>query len=63
MNGAMGAVVDIHCETPKGPNDKSIDAPLPAQVIVDFSQFTLSEDKRISDELPITCVAITPMKD
>ena len=63
MNGAMGVVVDIHYRTEKGPSDEEIDAPLPAQVIVDFSQFTINEDKRLSEHLPITCVAIPTVTD
>ena len=63
MNGAMGTVVDIHYKTQQGPHDKSIQAPLPAQIIVDFSQCTLNDEKRMSDELPTTCVAITPITD
>ena len=46
-----------------GPNDKSIQSPLPSQVIVDFPQFSIDEEKRMHEDLPITCVAITPTTD
>ena len=63
MNGAMGIVVDVVCETEQGPNDDTVMCPLPACVTVDFKNCTLPTHERMSDQFPVTCVPVPVIKD
>jgi hypothetical protein len=61
MNGSIGEVKKIVYSTREGPRGPNGPRCHPAYAIVDFPDFEISEEDKLIDGMPRTCVPVTPI--